>query len=125
MHDPLCVFYMMTRNSPSWNLAPRAPEDIRVETAGQWTRGMHVVDRRRRKKGGSVEQVMSPGAAVISNPMESLKLGDVPAPVEEAPGDDDGWLSLGKGNRINRIVGSPGEDMAGPYLISRVFAPLA
>jgi len=123
MHDPLCVFYMMTRNSPSWNLAPHAPEDIRVETAGQWTRGMHVVDRRRRKKGGNVEQVMSPGAAVISNPMENLQVGGEVVPAEEAPGDGDGWLSVTKGNRINRIVGSPGEDMAGPYLISRVFTP--
>ena len=123
MHDPLCIFYMMTRNSPPGNLAPRAPEDIRVETAGQWTRGMHVVDRRRRKEGGSVEQVMSPGAAVMSNPMENLQVGGEVVPAEEAPGDDDGWLSVAKGNRINRIVGSPGEDMAGPYLISRVFTP--
>lgn len=130
MHDPLCIFYMLTRNSPSWMLAPRAPEDIRVETAGQWTRGMHVIDRRNRVKvGGAPEQVMSPGAAIISNPMESLNLGSagvggeksVAAVEEEAPGDEYGWLSLRKGNRINRVVGTPGEDMFGPYLVARVF----
>lgn len=86
---------------------------------------MHVVDRRTRIKGGAIEQVMSPGAVATSNPMESLKLGDITVPVEEAPGDDDGWLSVNKGNRIDRIVGSPGEDMAGPYLVGRIFAPQA
>ena len=112
---------MLTRNSPSWMLAPRAPEDIRVETAGQWTRGMHVVDRRNRKKGGVPEQVKSPGAAIIMNPMESIGAAGTAIEVEEAPGDNGGWLALSKGNRINRIVGTPGEDLFGPYLISRVF----
>lgn len=129
MHDPLCVFYMLTRNSPSWNLAPRAPEDIRVETAGQWTRGMHVIDRRRRKKVGgppSLEQVKSPGAVDIVNPMESATIGDeaVKEAEEQAEGDEYGWLHLQKGNRINRIVGTPGEDMFGPYLVARVFGGL-
>jgi hypothetical protein len=121
MHDPLCVFYMMTRNSPSWMLAPRAPEDIRIETAGQWTRGMHTIDRRNRKKGGKVEQVMSPGAAVITNPMENIGAAVAAVDIEDAPGDHGGWLSVSKGNRINRIVGTPGEDLFGPYLIDRVF----
>lgn len=134
MHDPLCVFYMLTRNSPSWNFAPRAPEDIRIETAGQWTRGMHVIDRRNRKKvgGGTTEQVKSPGAVDISNPMESLSLGagvtdgvqDQEAKEEQADGDEYGWLHVNKGNRINRVVGTPGEDMFGPYLVARVFGQL-
>jgi hypothetical protein len=121
MHDPLCVFYMMTRNSPSWMLAPKAPEDIRVETAGQWTRGMHVIDRRNRKPGG--EQVKSPGAAIISNPMESISaaVAAVEIDIEDAPGDHGSWLAPAKGNRINRIAGTPGEDMFGPYLVDRVF----
>ena len=68
LHDPLCVWYMLTRSAPSWMLAPKAPEDIRVETAGQWTRGMHMVDRRNRKKVGvgALEQVKSPGADDVS-----------------------------------------------------------
>jgi inosine-uridine nucleoside N-ribohydrolase len=68
LHDPLCVWYMLTRSAPSWMLAPKAPEDIRVETAGQWTRGMHLVDRRNRKKAGvgALEQVKSPGALDVS-----------------------------------------------------------
>ncbi|TVY16274.1 Uncharacterized protein LARI1_G003724 [Lachnellula arida] len=126
LHDPLCVWYVLTRSSPAWMQAPKAPEDIRVETAGQWTRGMHVVDRRNRKKGGAVEQVKSPGAVDITNPMESLSIvsSDVDAEdVEEgdAPGDNGGWLDPKKGNRITRIVGTPGEELFGQYLLERVF----
>ncbi len=69
LHDPLCVWYMLTRSARSWMVAPKAPEDIRVETAGQWTRGMHIIDRRNRKKAGvdSLKQVKSPGAVDVSN----------------------------------------------------------
>ncbi|TVY83190.1 Uncharacterized protein LSUE1_G000865 [Lachnellula suecica] len=128
MHDPLCIWYMLTRSSPAWMPAPKAPEDIRVETAGQWTRGMHIVDRRNRKKAGTVpEQVKSPGAVDITNPMESLNIEamggaeGVDAPERDAPGDNGGWLDVNKGNRINRIVGTPGEDAFGPYLLERIF----
>jgi hypothetical protein len=120
LHDPLLIWYMLTRSAPSWMLAPKAPEDIRVETAGQWTRGMHIIDRRNRKKEGSSEQVKSPGAVDISNPMESLTVGKADHE-GDIPGDNGGWLSLAKGNRINRIVSSPGETAFGPYLLERVF----
>ena len=111
---------MLTRSAPSWMLAPKAPEDIRVETAGQWTRGMHIIDRRNRKKGGVSEQVKIPGAVDISNPMDNLAIA-TPYEESDAPGDNGGWLSLAKGNRINRIVSSPGEAAFGPYLLERVF----
>jgi inosine-uridine nucleoside N-ribohydrolase len=134
LHDPLCIWYMLTRNAPQWMLAPKAPEDIRVETAGQWTRGMHVVDRRQRKKAGPpIEQVKSPGAVDISNPMENLNIASEITTVTEdgldvgeethgdPPGDNGSWLQYNRGNRINRIVSTPGEDTFGPYLIERVF----
>lgn len=124
LHDPLCIWYMLTRSSPTWIAAPKSPEDIRVETAGQWTRGMHVVDRRNRKKAGTKEaQVMSPGAVDISNPMENLVLSPTGDDGEgtDAPGDTMFWLSAGKGNRIRRIVGTPGEDAFGRYLMERIF----
>ncbi len=124
LHDPLTIWYMLTRNAPSWMLAPKAPEDIRVETVGQWTRGMHVVDRRMRKKPGAPEQVKSPGAVDIVDPMEAFTVGhDIQLPVEQGdpPGDNGSWLSLNKGNRINRIVSTPGEAAFGPYLLERVF----
>lgn len=120
LHDPLPIWYMLSRSAPSWMLAPKAPEDIRVETAGQWTRGMHIIDRRNRKKGGVSEQVKSPGAVDISNPMESLAIAKDDDEAD-ASGDNGGWLSLAKGNRINRIISSPGESAFGPYLLERVF----
>jgi inosine-uridine nucleoside N-ribohydrolase len=134
LHDPLCIWYILTRNAPQWMLAPKAPEDIRIETAGQWTRGMHVIDRRQRKKAGRPEeQVKSPGAVDIVNPMESLSVGAHTRAVEEEglnvgeethgdpPGDNGSWLQYDRGNRINRIVSTPGEDAFGPYLIERIF----
>lgn len=127
LHDPLCIWYILTHKEASWMLAPKAPEDIRVETSGQWTRGMHVVDRRHRRKIGNTElvQVKSPGAIDISNPMESIHLtsGDS-AENESSTGptsDHGGWLHVNNGNRINRIIGTPGEDAFAPYLLKRLF----
>jgi hypothetical protein len=93
LHDPLPIWYMLTRSAPSWMLAPKAPEDIRIETAGQWTRGMHVIDRRNRKKGGIFEQVKSPGAVDISNPMESLTIAK-DDDEGHAPGDNGGVRNI-------------------------------
>jgi inosine-uridine nucleoside N-ribohydrolase len=121
LHDPLTIWYMLTRSAPQWMLAPKAPEDIRVETAGQWTRGMHVVDRRTRKKIGDKEQVKSPGAVDIANPMEKVIVGTDTYEEGDAPGDHGSWLAANKGNRINRIIGTPGEEVFGPYLLERVF----
>lgn len=97
LHDPLTIWYMLTGSSPEWKLAKNAPEDIRVETAGQWTHGMHVSDRRGR--------VRADGKAR-----------------EEIIGDDDGWLSSKRGNRINRYVSSPGYEAFAPYLLERLFS---
>ncbi|KAI0905523.1 Inosine/uridine-preferring nucleoside hydrolase domain-containing protein [Ustulina deusta] len=96
LHDPLTIWYMLTGSSPEWKLAKDAPEDIRVETAGQWTHGMHVSDRRGR--------VRADGKAR-----------------EEIVGDEAGWLSVKRGNRINRYVSSPGYDAFAPYLMARLF----
>jgi len=82
-------------------LAPRAPEDIRVETAGQWTRGMHIIDRRNRKKAGVSEQVKSPGAVDISNPFEDLAIANADDAGDDT-GDNGSWLNPAKGNRVNR-----------------------
>lgn len=85
---------------------------------------MHVVDRRNRKKGGASEQIKSPGAVEIANPMDKLVLTnptDADGETGDAPGDNGSWLAAHKGNRINRIVGSPGEEVFGPYLLERVF----
>lgn len=79
------------------------------------------MDRRRGKKGGAVEQVKSPGAVDITNPMENLVVVNADGEGGDAPVDNGSWLSSQKGNRINRIVSSPGEEVFGPYLLERVF----
>ncbi|CAG8982743.1 hypothetical protein HYALB_00001024 [Hymenoscyphus albidus] len=120
MHDPLCVWYMISRSAPSWILSPKSPEDIRVETSGQWTRGMHVIDRRNRKKEG-VQQVSSPGAVEINDPIGSLIVGAAEETQGDPVGDNGSWLQADRGNRVNRMVGSPGEDQFAPYLLDRIF----
>jgi hypothetical protein len=95
LHDPMCVWYLLTQNSPAWIRAPKCPKDIRVETAGQWTRGMCIVDRRNRKR--------------RDDGVEG-----------EVPGDTGNWLGLNAGNRIDRMVRSPGEDVFAEYLLERI-----
>lgn len=95
LHDPLCIWYALTQADAGWKV--KKNEDIRIETTGQWTRGMCVVDRRNRKQ-------------------------RAPDDVEgEIPGDSGNWLSPNAGNRVGRCVQSPGIDLFAPYLLRRVF----
>lgn len=110
LHDPLCIWYMLSRDDPAWKPVPK-PEDIRIETCGQWTRGMHVVDRRVRAKPGEKNTTLETHP---EDPLDALTL-------DEVPGDTMGWLSVKKGNRINRIVESPGVDLFADLLIKRLF----
>ncbi|KIH95073.1 inosine-uridine preferring nucleoside hydrolase [Sporothrix brasiliensis 5110] len=128
LHDPLCVWYMMLRDDPRWT-ATAKPEDLRVETSGQWTRGMHVVDRRQRSKPGDhTEGFASVAANAIVQSDGSAGTPAAAAPSAAAAGDDNvpgdtmGWLSVRKGNRINRIVGSPGELAFADVLMKSLFA---
>ncbi|KAI1855466.1 hypothetical protein JX265_007698 [Neoarthrinium moseri] len=107
LHDPLTVWYLLTIDDPAWKLAKNAPEDIRVETSGQWTHGMHVGDLRGRKR--------APGAGSAVGVS-----GDTVA-IDEIPGDEFGWLSAKRGNRINRLAESPGFEKCAPDLMSRLF----
>ncbi|KFY21855.1 hypothetical protein V493_07047, partial [Pseudogymnoascus sp. VKM F-4281 (FW-2241)] len=101
LHDPLTVWYMLTQSHPAWKSAPGAPEDIRVETAGQWTRGQHTVDRRNRRRQGG------------PNPDDAGDQAQVDASMQGDDGegnlvnDEYGWLTVWKGNRINRMAESP------------------
>lgn len=94
LHDPICIWYAITSTNPAWKPSAASPEDIRVDTTGQWTRGMCVVDRRNRNK---VE-------------------GE-----EESSGDHGLWLNSKSGNRILRMDGSPVEDNFGEILLQRLF----
>ena len=39
----------------------------------------------------------------------------------EVPGDTDGWLTGGSGNRLDRCIGSPGPDTFGRILLKKIF----
>ncbi|KAJ5862470.1 hypothetical protein N7455_006538 [Penicillium solitum] len=94
LHDPVCVWYALTSDDPKWVYSANSPEDIRIDTLGQWTRGMCVVDRRNRHR---IE-------------------GE-----EESSNDHGLWLSGRAGNRIWRMDGSPGEENFGNVIIERLF----
>ncbi|KAL1885378.1 hypothetical protein Plec18167_000871 [Paecilomyces lecythidis] len=94
LHDPVCVWYALTADDKRWTPSSNSPEDIRIESSGQWTRGMCVVDRRNRHRIDS----------------------------EVASSNDHGhWLSTRAGNRIWRVDGSPVEHDFGDILMQRIF----
>ncbi|KIW31786.1 uncharacterized protein PV07_03378 [Cladophialophora immunda] len=94
LHDPLCIWYVLTHDDPSWKASARSPEDIRIETAGQWTRGMTVGDKRARRRRNSDGEV---------------------------PHDRGNWLGNRSGNRVYRMLESPGREEASKYLMKAIF----
>lgn len=96
LHDPLCIWYVLTQDDKRWKPSARSPEDIRIETLGQWTRGMTVGDKRARKRRNSDGEV---------------------------PHDRGNWLGNKSGNRIYRMLESPGRDVAATYLLDAIFGP--
>ena len=105
-HDPVCIWYALTTSAPSpgpansnhgWTIKHK--EDIRVETLGQWTRGMYVVDRRGR-------QMVDTGADGEG---------------AETSADNGDWLSVKKGNRLGRCVGTPGVKGLEEVLLGTLF----
>ncbi|RMZ78757.1 hypothetical protein DV738_g3662, partial [Chaetothyriales sp. CBS 135597] len=95
LHDPLCVYYVLTQDSPGWAASAKSPEDVRVETRGQWSRGMTVGDQRDRKRRDSDG---------------------------EAPHDRGNWLGHRSGNRVIRMVSSGKEGtVVGGELMQRIF----
>ncbi|PKS10497.1 hypothetical protein jhhlp_002249 [Lomentospora prolificans] len=110
LHDPMTIWYLLTQSDPSWK-PTLEPEDIRVETCGQWSRGKHIVDRRGRKK---------PESSAVDKMLDEKVQLDALA-LDEVPGDSQGWLSARKGNRINRMVSSPGEKVFAEYIMQRIF----
>lgn len=101
LHDPVLVWYLLCSGDAAWKPAANAPEDIRVETSGQWTHGMHIMDKRGRPRA------------------KGATSGGVGS--DEIPGDDMGWLSAKRGNRVDRVVGSPGFERFAGELMHRIF----
>lgn len=101
LHDIVCIWYALSNGDESqqkgeeWEF--REGEDIRVETQGQWTRGMCIVDRR------------------------EMKMLDIDYVEGEVKGDTGGWLQRGRGNRLDRCVGTLGEELLAPLLLDKIF----
>ena len=102
------MWYALTGHRPESQWAVVEGEDLRVETAGQWTRGACVVDRRDRK---SAED----GGGVGDGDEDGDGEG------EDVPGDAGGWLSPARGNRVRRCVGTPGEAVLAPFMLDTIF----
>ena len=105
LHDPLCVWYAMTAMSQQEKWHVKKGEDVRIETAGQWTRGMCVVDRRERKMRDD----------------DRDEDDDNDEERGEVPGDSGGWLSRSRGNRIRRCVETPGETVLASFMLDSIF----
>ncbi|KAL2401451.1 hypothetical protein ABEF93_006227 [Exophiala dermatitidis] len=93
IHDPLTTWYCVDDDNPKWKF--NEAEDLRVETTGQWTRGMFVTNQNTRD--------------------QKDDHGD-----SEAAGGTD-WMTEGNGSRINRCVRSPEQDTFGRLLLKRIF----
>ncbi|EHK24738.1 uncharacterized protein TRIVIDRAFT_72019 [Trichoderma virens Gv29-8] len=110
LHDPFTVWYMLTHDDPRWGV-PAKPEDLRVETVGQWTAGSYILDKRVRSKPGEAAVDLS------ADPEADPHL----VTLDEVPGDTMGWLSVRKGNRIRRVIKTPGESIFKEIWMQRVF----
>jgi hypothetical protein len=111
LHDPLCIWYLLAQSTTSPLTLCAKPEDIRIETSGQWTRGGCIIDRRSRVKDHDT--------APVSADAEIQSLLDV---LPEVPGDSGNWLRKDAGNRVWRAVGSEWCDSFGSEMLRRLFA---
>ena len=100
LHDPMCVWYSLTADAGRQGWQVNRHEDIRIETTGQWTRGMCVIDRRGRK----------------------MRDDDSDEEDAEVPGDSGGWLGKSSGNRIGRCIATPGESLLAQFLLDSIFS---
>jgi len=94
LHDPLCVYYVLTRQRGGWEALEE--RDIRIETSGKWTRGMCVVDHR--------------GKRVELDEKKPVLLGD-----------EGIWLHCGFGNRIRQMIKSPDEKGMAREMLRRIY----
>lgn len=90
VHDALTVWYILSKYEPGWKVEKNV--DIRVETEGEWTKGMTIIDKRGRPK------------------FDEPRLNDWGT-----------WLVNGVGNQVNYAVNSPCSGKAfGPKLLNMV-----
>jgi inosine-uridine nucleoside N-ribohydrolase len=101
LHDPLCVWYALREPQESELWSVDQAQDIRVEVSGQWARGACIIDRRDRRKMDEVG-------------FDEYNLAD-------RVGDDGGWLSHRRGNRVGVCVRTPGSKAFTNTFLSIIF----
>lgn len=101
LHDPMCVWYTLQepKEQDLWTIAK--DQDIRVETAGQWALGASFMDRRDRKK------------------IDEVGLDE--ANLAYKVGDEGGWLSPQRGNRVGLCTRTPGPSAFTNVLLTTIF----
>ena len=119
LHDAVCIWYALHASShPNHNYAASdiqqkskkqgetewtlsSPIDIRIESAGQWSRGACIVDKRDRKMR-----------------TESREDAEALGPIKS---DDGAWLSDKRGNRVRVCNGTPGRKAFAKILWKTIF----
>jgi len=99
------------------------PEDVRVETVGQWTRGMCVVDGRARVKRSKEDVARKMLAGAEGRRRGSVGSGRLQEELDfdEVPGDSGNWLREDAGNRVWRAVDSSWKETFGLEMLKRIF----
>jgi hypothetical protein len=119
LHDPLTIWYLITEASHTGEhrITLTDEMDVRIETAGQWTRGMCVVDRRNRKK--MPPEAKGDGSNWVDGEKEIEILGD--GNEKSKPDDHGGWLGANEGNRVRVAVSSTAVETFGELMVKRIF----
>jgi hypothetical protein len=132
LHDPLVVWSLL---APRGGIAPAGgARDVRVETGGQWTRGMCVADRRgldpgpaargRPARGGAEGgAAAAPEGAPLEVPRREGDVagGRVAAAADGGGAEEAGWLD-GGGNRVFVVEGATGwEEGFGGEMLRRIY----
>jgi hypothetical protein len=136
LHDPLVVWSLL---APRGGIEAAAARDVRVETVGQWTRGMCVVDARGLAPDHGRADPAAPavdGAGGVAVERSGGEEAPAPAPALEVSARADdvagehvacgqegeaGWLD-GRGNRVFVVDGVTGwEEGFGGEMLKRIY----
>ncbi|KAI5280578.1 hypothetical protein KEM52_004099, partial [Ascosphaera acerosa] len=118
LHDPLTAWYAVTAGRAQqypWTMSARSPLDLRVETMGQWAKGMCLYDRRTRKMIEEESQGEQGGEGG-----EEDGAGGKAAKAAKKGADHGEWLNPRKGNRVHVVEGTPGTERFAGELLDRI-----
>ena len=118
MHDPMCIWYVLTSDSSSRTSWIGEKEDIRVETTGQWTKGMTLRDERPGRSNPDTKDAGGGIPTQSSSGVKTIKRRDSDG---EAPHDRGNWWGRNSGNQVRRMTASPGVTGCAEALMGSLF----